>query len=103
MLQIIYIIFCVNPVPSEKQSSSRISHAKIRGNACEGKQKGGWGNLSDHDADSTLGRKEGEVEVFDCSVVLRKFIKVLHKRSPASSRNGLALVSLKNSLVRSSV
>lgn len=45
VLQRIYIIFCVNPGPSEKQSSSRISHAKIRGNAYEGKRRGGWGNL----------------------------------------------------------
>lgn len=103
MLQRIHIISCVNPGPSEKQSSSRISHAKIRGNACEGKQRGSWGDLSDHDADLTLGRKEGEMEVFDGSVILRKFIKVLHKKNPASPRNGLALVSLKNSLVRSSV
>ena len=60
VLQRIYVISCVNPGPSEKQSSHRISHAKIRGNPCEGKQRGGWGNLSDHDADLTLGRKEGE-------------------------------------------
>ena len=69
-------------------------------------REGAGGNLSDHDVsiDLTLwkeGRWDGRV--LDCSVVLRKFIKVPYKRCPVSPRNGLAFVSLTNSLVRSSV